>query len=137
MLEVLGFLQVKFCLVVNTDSDTPAPVSTQNQPNIFNILMRNSNKPLLSQHRTVYNNYDQLYNEIIEIFQDQKVGCTGDKIDKKFVIHLTDAFWYINSHLSTLYARTYYLPVQLKMYQDGGSYNKFYYTSHHKKNPML
>jgi hypothetical protein len=69
MLEVLGFLQVKFCLVVNTDSDTLTPVLTQNQPNAFNILMRNSNKPLLSQYQTVYNNYDQLYNEIIEIFQ--------------------------------------------------------------------
>ncbi|GET63287.1 hypothetical protein GLOIN_2v1779852 [Rhizophagus irregularis DAOM 181602=DAOM 197198] len=35
MLEVLGFLQVKFCLVVNTGSDTPVPVSTQNQLNFL------------------------------------------------------------------------------------------------------
>lgn len=105
--------------------------------------MKNSNKPLLSQHWTVYNNYDQLYNEIIEIFQVQKIGWIGglhDTISKKFVTCFTDALWYINPHLSTLHARTYHLPVfftQLWTYQDGGSYNKFYYTSHHKKNLML
>ncbi|CAB4424631.1 unnamed protein product [Rhizophagus irregularis] len=45
MLEILEFLQVKFCLVVNTNSDTPVP--TQNRPNAFSILMKNSHKPLL------------------------------------------------------------------------------------------
>jgi hypothetical protein len=66
MLEVLGFLQVKFCLIVDTNSDTPAP--TQNQPNAFNILMKNAGKPLLPKCQTEYNNCDKLHNEIIEIF---------------------------------------------------------------------
>ncbi|RGB39303.1 hypothetical protein C1646_754740 [Rhizophagus diaphanus] len=132
MLEVLGFLQVKFCLIVDTNSDTSAP--TQNQLNAFNILMKNA---------------------------AQKVGWTGglhDTIGTKFVNRLTDALWYIDPHLSTLRARSYYLPVlftQLKTYQqcwaigqfwtvldsfgqvldrDGEIYNKFYHTSHHRKN---
>lgn len=70
MLEILGFLQVKFCLVVNTNSDTPVP--TQNQPNTFSILMKNSHKPLLPQCQTENSNIDQLYNKIIEIFSNQK-----------------------------------------------------------------
>ena len=45
MLEILGFLQVKFCLIVNTTSDMS--VQTQNRPNAFNILMKNASKPLL------------------------------------------------------------------------------------------
>ncbi|GBB89851.1 hypothetical protein RclHR1_01670002 [Rhizophagus clarus] len=92
MLEVLGFLQVKFCLIVDTNSDTPAP--TQNQPNAFNILMKNAGKPLLPKCQTEYNNCDKLHNEIIEIFRAQKVGWTGglhDTIGTKFVNRLTDA----------------------------------------------
>src|SRR6266487_2002810 len=42
MLEVLGFLQVKFCLVVNINPDTSAPPTpTQSKPNAFRILMEN------------------------------------------------------------------------------------------------
>ncbi|GES77742.1 hypothetical protein GLOIN_2v1780244 [Rhizophagus clarus] len=140
MLEVLGFLQVKFCLIVDTNSDTPAP--TQNQPNAFNILMKNAGKPLLPKCQTEYNNCDKLHNEIIEIFRAQRVGWTGglhDTIGTKFVNRLTDALWYIDPHLSTLRARLYHLPVlftQLKTYQDGEIYNKFYHTSHHRKNPL-
>ncbi|PKY51775.1 hypothetical protein RhiirA4_469012 [Rhizophagus irregularis] len=43
-------------------------------------------------------------------------------------------------HLSTLNAHSYHLPIlftQLKTYQDDEVYNKFYHTSHHKKNPLL
>src|SRR5215472_4870421 len=58
MLEILGFLQVKFCLVVNTTLDMPAQI--QNRLNAFNILMRNTSKPLLPQHQTEYNNQDKL-----------------------------------------------------------------------------
>jgi hypothetical protein len=123
MLEILGFLQVKFCLVVNTNSDTLVPA--QNRPNAFSILMKNSHKPLLPQCRTENSNIDQLYNEIIEIFQTKKDGWTGglhDMIGKKFVICLTDALWYIDLHLSTLHSHSYKLPIlftQLKTYQKG------------------
>ena len=142
MLEVLGFMQVKFCLV-NTNSDIQdAPAPSQNKLNAFRILMENSCKPLLPQYRTEYNNCDKLYNEIVELFQAQKVGWTGgshDTIGKKFVNRLTDALWYIDPHLSTLNARSYHLPVlftQLKTYQGDEIYNKFYNTSHHRKNPL-
>lgn len=122
------------------NSDTPVP--TQNQPNAFSILMKNSSKPLLPQHRTEYTNNDKLYNEIVEVFQAEKVGWTGsshDTIGKKFVNCLTDALWYIDPHLSTFSARSYHLPVlftQLKTYLDGELYNKFFHTGHHRKNPL-
>ena len=50
-----------------------------------------------------------------------------------------NAIWYIDPHLSTLSARLYHLPTlftQLKTYQNGETYNKFYYTGHHKKQQL-
>ena len=61
-------------------------------------------------------------------------------IGKLFLNCITDTLWYIDPHLFTLNVCSYYLPVlftQLKTYQDGEVYNKYYYTSHHKKNPLL
>src|ERR1044072_5860513 len=143
MLEVLGFLQVKFCLFSGTNIEIPdTSISTQKRPNAFNILMENSSRPLLPQRRPEHNNWDRLYNEIIELFEDWKVGWTGgshDTIGKNFVNRLTNALWYIDPHLSTLHARSYHLPVfftQLKTYKNGQTYNKFYHTSHHRKDPL-
>ena len=139
MLEVLGFLQVKFSIIEKINSDTPALIQNTNTLNAFNVLMNNSRQPLLPQHCTEYNHCNQLYNEIIDLFRDQKVGWTGgvhDTIGKTFVDRITNAIWYIDPHLSTLYARSCNLPVfftQLKTYWDGETYNKSYHTSHHKK----
>ena len=74
MLEILGYLQVKFCLINNMISDIPV---SPDKPNAFNILMNNSHQPLLPQHCTEHNNYNRLYNEIIDLFHDKKVGWTG------------------------------------------------------------
>ncbi|RIB08543.1 hypothetical protein C2G38_2211423 [Gigaspora rosea] len=140
MLEVLGFMQVKFCLVFDTNLDTT--FSTQNRPDAFDILMNNSRQLLLPQRCTEHNNYHRLYNEIIELFEAQKVGWTcgsHDTLGKEFVNRLTSALWYIDPHISTLRARSYHLPVlftQLKTYQNGKSYDEFYYTSHHKKRQL-
>ena len=71
MLEILGYLQVKFCLINNMISDIPV---SPDKPNAFNILMNNSHQLLLFWHCTEYNNYNWLYNEIIDLFHDKKVG---------------------------------------------------------------
>ncbi|CAG8797671.1 13476_t:CDS:2, partial [Gigaspora margarita] len=140
MLEVLGFMQVKFCLVSDTNLDTT--VSTQNRPDAFDILMKNSRQLLLPQRCTEHNNYHRLYNEIIELFEAQKVGWTcssHETLGKEFVNRLTSALWYIDPHIPTLRARSYHLPVlftQLKTYQNGKSHDEFYYTSHHKKRQL-
>ncbi|CAG8737250.1 13869_t:CDS:1, partial [Racocetra fulgida] len=140
MLEVLGFMQVKFCLASNTNLDTS--VSIQDKPDAFSILMANSRQPLLPRHCNERNNYDRLYNEIIELFKAQQVGWTGglhETIGKAFVNRIATALWYIDPHLSTLSACLYHLPAlfaQLKTYQDGKSYDEYYYTGHHKKNPL-
>ncbi|CAG8587384.1 531_t:CDS:2, partial [Scutellospora calospora] len=111
MLEVLGFRLVKFCLVSSKNLDSPD--LTQDGPDAFNILMTNSRRLLLPRHCTEKNNFDRLYNEIIELFQDQKVGwiCgSHETIGKEFINRLTSALWYIDPHLSTLKAHLYYLP---------------------------
>ncbi|CAG8850336.1 46299_t:CDS:1, partial [Gigaspora margarita] len=140
MLEVLGFMQVKFCLILMINVN--ASGSTQNEHNAFSILMRNSKKPLLFQCYTKSNNHNRLFNEIIKLFQTQSVGWTNglhETIGKTFIICLASALWYIDPHFLTLSACSYYLPAlfkQLKTYQDGRSYNEFYYTGHHKKVPL-
>ncbi|RGB30704.1 hypothetical protein C1646_764965 [Rhizophagus diaphanus] len=118
-------------------------LSPNNELNAFSILMNNSRKLLLFQHCTEYNGHNQLFNEIIELFQSQKVGWmdgTYNTIGKLFLNRITDTLWYIDPHLSTLNARSYHLPIlftQLKTYRDGKVYNKSYHTSYHKKNPLL
>ncbi|CAG8696839.1 6367_t:CDS:2, partial [Gigaspora rosea] len=65
--------------------------STQDGPNAFSILMANSRLPLLPRSCTKYNSYNRLYNEIIELFQAQKVGWMNalhETIRKTFVARL-------------------------------------------------
>ncbi|CAG8548362.1 9245_t:CDS:2 [Cetraspora pellucida] len=140
MLEVLGFRQVKFCLAPNINLNIPD--LAQDGPNAFDILMTNSRQLLLPRHCTENNNFNKLYNEIIVLFQAHEVGWTcgsHETISKEFINRLTSALWYIDPHLSTLNAHSYHLPAlfkQLETYQNGESYNKYYHTSHHKKNPL-
>ncbi|PKC04345.1 hypothetical protein RhiirA5_379459, partial [Rhizophagus irregularis] len=139
ILEVLGFLRVKFCFVESNLNTQDIPIPTQNRESAFSILMQNSRKLLLPQRITEYNNCDRLYNEIIELLQDLKVGWMGgvhDTIGKIFVNRIKDAIWYIDPHHSTLNARSCHLPIlftQLKTYQDGDTYNQYYHSGHHKK----
>ncbi|CAG8806197.1 6164_t:CDS:2 [Gigaspora margarita] len=90
----------------------------------FSILMSNSIQPLLPCHCNEHNNYNRLYNKIIELFKVQQVEWTGglhETIEKVFINRLATTLWYIDPHFSTLSARLYYLPplfAQLKTYQD-------------------
>ncbi|RIB23714.1 hypothetical protein C2G38_2170497 [Gigaspora rosea] len=89
---------------------------TQNEPDAFNILMENSKQPLLPQHCNEHNNYNKLYNEIIDFFRAQQVGWTGDlhkTIGKEFINRLASALWYIDPHLSTLSAPKTLTPFKL------------------------
>lgn len=129
MLEVLGFMQVKFL-------DTSD--STQDGPNAFSILMANSRLPLLPRSCTEHNSYNRLYNEIIELFQAQKVGWMNglhETIGKTFVTRLASTLWYIDPHLITMRACSCHLPAffeKLKMYQEKKIYNEHYHTSQQK-----
>ncbi|CAB4481109.1 unnamed protein product [Rhizophagus irregularis] len=52
---------------------------------------------------------------------------------------LVDLLWYIDPHHNTLAACSLYLPnifKELSQYQCDSNYNKFYYTSHHKKESL-
>jgi hypothetical protein len=76
MMSILSLTWVKFYLIENANIEMPVSVPN-NEPNAFNILMNNSRKLLLPQHCTEYNGHDRLFNEIIELFQSQKVGWMG------------------------------------------------------------
>ena len=61
MLEVLGFLQVKFYLISGLNLDTSDTlILIQTRPNAFRILIENSSRPLLPLHYIEYNNCDKL-----------------------------------------------------------------------------
>ena len=79
-------MRVKFCFVESNLNTQDIPILTQNRESAFSILMQNSRKLLLPQRITEYNNCDRLYNEIIELLQDLKVGWMGgvhDTIGKR------------------------------------------------------
>ena len=95
MMSILGLTQVKFCLIENANTEMPVS-APNNEPNAFNILMNNSRKLLLPQCCTEYNGRDRLFNEIIELFQSQKVDWMGgmhNMIGKLFLNRITD---YVN-----------------------------------------
>lgn len=73
MMPILGLTQVKFCLIENTNTEMPVS-APNNEPNAFNILINNSHKLLLPQYYTEYNGHNRLFNEIIKLFQSQKIG---------------------------------------------------------------
>ncbi|CAG8667119.1 7349_t:CDS:2, partial [Cetraspora pellucida] len=81
MLEVLGFIQVKFCLVPNININKTA--LTQNELDAFNILIENSKQLLLPQHCNKHNNYNKLYNKIIDFFraQQQKLSHLSSSLE--------------------------------------------------------
>ncbi|CAG8781410.1 25549_t:CDS:2, partial [Gigaspora rosea] len=81
ILEVLEFIQVKFCLVPNINLDTSD--STQDGPNAFSILMANSKLPLLLQSFGWMNGLHET-------------------IRKSFVTHLASTLWYIDPHFITM-----------------------------------
>ncbi|PKK57548.1 hypothetical protein RhiirC2_797827 [Rhizophagus irregularis] len=57
----------------------------------------------------------------------------------KFVERLVVLLWYIDPHREKLIARLLKLPDifnELEQYQHNESYNKFYFTGHHKKEQL-
>ncbi|CAB5200199.1 unnamed protein product [Rhizophagus irregularis] len=121
MLEVLSFLQVKFSIIEKINSDTPALIQNTDA---FNILMNNSRQLLLPQRCTEYNRCNQLYNEIIDLFRDQKVGWISDvhnTIGKTFVNRITDAIcqpWTSNDIWDQIISATLSLIQTLKKYAE-------------------
>jgi len=66
-------------------------------------------------------------------------GVNSELFAKKFVERLVSLLWYIDPHREKLIARSLKLPDifnELEQYQRNESYNKFYYTGHHKKEQL-
>ncbi|CAG8768268.1 4076_t:CDS:2, partial [Dentiscutata erythropus] len=144
ILEILGFMQVKFCLITVTNLDTPG--STQNKLDAFSIIMRNSREPLLPQRSTENNNHNQLYNEIIELFKAYNVGWTNglhESIEKTFIIRLASALcqpWASNNRWSQVIPAILYLIEVLKKYSDylittNASMNELHHSNESARSP--
>ena len=59
MMFILGLIQVKFCLIENTNTEMPVS-APNNEPNAFNILMNNSRKLLLPQYAMVVTDFSMI-----------------------------------------------------------------------------
>uniref|UniRef100_U9UMW3 Uncharacterized protein n=1 Tax=Rhizophagus irregularis (strain DAOM 181602 / DAOM 197198 / MUCL 43194) TaxID=747089 RepID=U9UMW3_RHIID len=107
-------------------------------PDAFDIMIRNTQQLKLLQHCTEHIRCDLLYNEIIDLLCNHKVGWKGE-----FVTHVANALWYIDPYLKLLQSRSCHMPSffkELAIYAsdntDRNTYNLAYYTSHHKKEPI-
>ena len=75
-MKVLSYNHVKFALLTESAIDIEPPEPPR-FPDAFNIMMRNAQQPKLSQHYTEHTRRDLLYNEIIDLLHNQKVGWKG------------------------------------------------------------
>ncbi len=80
-----------------------------------------------------------MYNDIIRLFKQKKVGWTGglhETVGKKFVEQLVALIWYIDPYLQKFNVRKLYLPeffLELDQFKLKFSYNRFYFEGKHKK----
>lgn len=146
IMKVLGYNHVKFALLIESAIDIIEPPEPPRFPDAFNIMMRNARQPKFPQHHTEHTRRDLLFNEIIDLLQNQNVGWRGgihQTLGKEFVERVTNALWYIDPYLDLLHTRSCHLPAlfkELATYAsddpDKNKYNLAYHTSHHKKEPI-
>ena len=68
-------------------------------------MMRNAQQLKFSQHHTEYTRHDLLFNEIINLLQNQNVGWREgihQTLGKEFVKCITNTFWYIDLYLDSV-----------------------------------
>lgn len=134
----LGYKQIRF-IIQDIESNNDDSIS---KINAFDILMNTAKSLLLPLKKHENTREDLLFNELISIFEENRVGWTGgthNTIGKKFIERLTTAIWYLDPHLDKLHNRACNLPFlfkQLKTYKQGRTYNEYYHTSKHKKQQL-
>ena len=143
IMEVLGYNHVNFSLLIETIRNVDPPTSF---PDAFDVMMRNARQLKLPQHCTEHTRRDLLYNEIIDLLRNQKVGWKGgihQTLGKEFVTRVANALWYIDPYLKLLQSRSCHMPAffkELATYASDdtnrNTYNLAYHTSHHKKEPI-
>ncbi|CAB4399975.1 unnamed protein product [Rhizophagus irregularis] len=133
-------LELKYIrFIVHTEENNIVQQNQQFERNAFDIMMEHSHKPYFPSIKREDTQRDVLYNDVIALLKEnQKNGWRVDqeKIAKIFIKQLVDLLWYIDLHHDTLAAHSLHLPnifKELSQYQCDSNYNKFYYTSHHKK----
>jgi len=130
----LGYKQVQF-IIQNVENNNDNPLRI----NAFDILMNSSRNLLLPSKKIEFTCENLLYNELILIFEEKRVGWsrgTHNTVGKKFIERLTTAIWYLDPHIDKLAKRACHLPhlfKQLNTYKQGRTYNEYYHTTKHKK----
>ncbi|PKC10941.1 hypothetical protein RhiirA5_397792 [Rhizophagus irregularis] len=127
----------------NGESSSRNQVVQQNKINIFDTMMERARQPYFSMQKREDIRCDILYNDVITLLRNkQKNGWSGvnsESFANKFVERLVALLWYIDPHREKLIARLLKLPDifnELEQYQHNESYNKFYFTGHHKKEQL-
>jgi hypothetical protein len=142
-ISLMSELELKYIrFIIYTEENNVVQQNQQFERNAFDIMMEHSHKPYFPSIKREDTRRDVLYNDVIALLKEnQKNGWRVDqeKIAKIFIKQLVDLLWYIDPHHDTLAARSLYLPnifKELSQYQCDSNYNKFYYTSHHKKESL-
>ncbi|CAB4496012.1 unnamed protein product [Rhizophagus irregularis] len=111
-ISLMSELELKYIrFIVHTEENNIVQQNQQFERNAFDIMMEHSHKPYFPSIKREDTQRDQL----------------------------VDLLWYIDPHHNTLAACSLYLPnifKELSQYQCDSNYNKFYYTSHHKKESL-
>ena len=104
--------------------------------------MENANKLALPAIKKEETWHDLLYNNVIKLLKQEKVGWTGGlhkTVGKKFVEWLVVSIWYIDPHLQKFSARKLNLPklfLELNQFKLKLNYNRFYFEGKHKKQQL-
>ncbi|PKC62311.1 hypothetical protein RhiirA1_443979 [Rhizophagus irregularis] len=124
-------LRFKICSLANH--------SVASRRNALDLIMQNALQlKLPNQEQPQVTQNDLLYNEIIILFENKKVGWTGGlhlSVGVKCIERLAKPLWYIDPHLKKFAKRACYLPnlfTELLTYEQNQSYNQYYSITHHK-----
>jgi len=143
-LTTLGFTHIKFVIQpgISQRFDNIQNTNKISETNAFTILMENANKLALPAIKKEETRHDLLYNDIIKLLKQEKIGWTGglhETVGKKFVERLVVSIWYIDSHLQKFSARKLNLPklfLELNQFKLKLNYNHFYFERKHKKQQL-
>ncbi|CAB4406022.1 unnamed protein product [Rhizophagus irregularis] len=133
MIQGFKFTELRFKICSLADHSV-AP-----RRNALDLIMQNALQlKLPNQKQPQVTRNDLLYNEIIILFENKKVGWTGGlhlSVGVKCIERLAKLLWYIDPHLKKFAKRACHLPnlfTELLTYEQNQSYNQYYSVTHHK-----
>lgn len=99
------------------------------------LLAASCGSTLISHSRTGTKASDRLYNDVLEVVQEEGVGFNAQQVDtigKNIISTITDSLWYLDTQHAKLKNRGIQLPQLFQRFQGYNDCEK-----NHKKPPML